>query len=94
MRAFAVLFYFENLFLLRACLIGILSSTAPGVSDIGDNIVGLFEHPVIAPGDGVVWVDGLNSLWEHCVGVVVVFGLLVGHIGQHNSVVDLWIFLH
>ena len=40
-----------------------------------------------------MWVDGLNSLREHCIGVVIVFCFLTGHIGQHNSVVDLRIFL-
>jgi hypothetical protein len=27
------------------------------VGDVGDDVVGLFEHPVVAPEDGVVWVD-------------------------------------
>ena len=40
-----------------------------------------------------MWVDGLDSLREHCVGVVIVFCLLAGHIGQYNGIVDLWIFL-
>ena len=32
----------------------ILCSAAPGVGDVGDYVLGLFEHPVVAPGDGVV----------------------------------------
>ena len=71
----------------------ILCCTAPGVSDVGDDIIGLFEHPVVAPGNGVVWVDGLDPFREHGIGVVVIFRFLAGHIGQHNSLVDLWIFL-
>ena len=63
------------------------------MGDVGDDIIGLFEHPVVTPGDGIMWVDGLNSLWEHSVRKTVIFGLLAGHIGKHNSVVDLQIFL-
>ena len=63
------------------------------MGDVGDHIVGMFEHPVVAPGDGVVGVDGLDPFWEHSVGVVAIFRLLAGHIGQHNCVVDLWVFL-
>ncbi len=40
-----------------------------------------------------MWVDGLDPLREHCVGVVIVFCFLSGHIGQYNSIVDLRIFL-
>ena len=39
--------------------------TTPSVGDVGDDVVGLFEHPVVAPGDGIVWVDRLDSLREH-----------------------------
>ena len=60
----------------------IFCCAAVGVGDVSNNIIGLFEHPVVAPGDGVMWVDGLNPLREHSVGVVVVFRLLAGHIGQ------------
>ena len=42
------------------------------MGDVGDNVAGSFEHPIVAPGDGVVWVDRLNSFWEHSVGVVIV----------------------
>ena len=31
----------------------VLISAAVGVSDAGDDIVGLFEHPVVALGDGI-----------------------------------------
>ena len=55
------------------------------MGDVGDDIVGLFEHPVVTPGDGVVRVDGLDSLWEHSIGVVIIFCLLTGHIGQCNE---------
>ena len=62
------------------------------MGDIGNDIVGLFEHPSVAPRDGVVWVDRLDTLREHRIGVVVVFCFLAGHVGQDHSVVDLWIF--
>ena len=64
---------------------GVLMCSAPGMGDVGDDVVGLFEHPVVAPGDGIVWVDRFDSFWQHCVGVVVVLGLLAGHIGQSNG---------
>ena len=79
--------------LLALGFFGVLICAAPGVGDVGSNIVGLLKHPVVAPGDGVMWVDGFDSLREHSVGVVVVFRLLARHIGQYNCVVDLWIFL-
>ena len=40
----------------------ILCGAAPGVGDVGDDIVGLFQHPVVTPRDGVVRVDGLGSM--------------------------------
>ena len=52
------------------------------MGDVGDDVIGLFEHPVVTPGDGVVWMDGLDPFREHGVGVVVVFCFLSGHIGQ------------
>ena len=39
----------------------ILCCAAVGVGDVSDDIVGLFEHPVIAPGDDVLRMDGLDS---------------------------------
>ena len=99
-RFFSIVYRFLELLsqidyylLLAFRFLHILRCAAPGVGDVGDDIVGLPEHPVVAPGDGVVWVDGLDSLREHSIGVVVVFGLLTGHIGQYNCVVDLWVFL-
>ena len=83
----------HNTFSLLDCLPIILRRPTPGMGNIGDDVVGLFEHPVVAPGDGIMWVDRLDPLREHRVGVVVVLGLLAGHIGQHNCVVDLRIFL-
>ena len=53
----------------------------PGVDDVCDNVVGLFKNPVVTPGYGVVRVDGLDPLWEHCVRVVIVFCFLAKHIG-------------
>ena len=70
-----------------------LCRAAPGVGDVGDDIIGLFEHPVVAPGDGIMRVDGLDSFREHRVGVVVIFCLFTGHIGQHNCAVDLRVFV-
>ena len=40
-----------------------------------------------------MWVDRLDPLWEHCVRVVVIFRFLARHIGQHNPIVDLRVFL-
>ena len=51
----------------------ILCCAAVGVGDIGDDIVGLFKHPVVTPGDGIAGVDGLDSLREHGIRVVVIF---------------------
>ena len=45
-------------FPLFCCLGRKLCSAAVGVGDIGDDIVGLLKYPVVAPGDGVVWVAG------------------------------------
>ena len=36
-----------------------------------------------------MWVDGLDPLREHGVGVVIVFRFLAGHIGQHNYMINL-----
>ena len=56
------------------------------MGDVGDDVVGLFEHPVVAPGDGVVWVDGLDPLREHGIGVIVILCLFPGHICQVSGV--------
>ncbi len=65
----------------------------PGVGDVGDHEIGLLQHPVVAPGDCVARVDGLDALWEHGVRIVVVLGLLTGHVGQPHSVIDSWVLL-
>ena len=83
----------DHFFLLTICLLGALRRSSPGVGDVSDDVVRLFEHPVVTPGDGVVRVDGLDSLWEHSVGIVVIFRLLTRHIGQHNCAVDLRVFV-
>ena len=48
------------------------------MGDVGDDVVGSFGHPVVAPGDGLVRVDGPDPLREHGVGVVIVLGFLAG----------------
>ena len=47
----------------------------PRIGDVGDDIVGLLEHPVAAPRDEVMRMDRLDPLWTH--SIVVIFGLLV-----------------
>lgn len=42
-----------------------LRCTVSGVSDVGHNVVGLLEHPFIAPGDKKAWVDGFDFLQKH-----------------------------
>ena len=86
---FTNIYYF---FLLTICLLGALRRSSPGVGDVSDDVVRLFEHPVVTPGDGVVRVDGLYPLREHSIGVIVVFCLLTRHIGQHDGIIDLRIF--
>ena len=71
----------------------VLDRSSPTASDVCNDILGLPEHPVVAPGDSVVWVNGLDPFREHGVRVVVVFCLLARYIGQHNGVIDLRIFL-
>lgn len=39
---------------LQICFPGVLCGAAPGVGNIGDNVVGVFEHPVVAPRDSIV----------------------------------------
>ena len=46
------------MFLLTLGFACILISAAVGMGDIGDNIVGLFEHPVAALGKSGVADDG------------------------------------
>ena len=67
---------------LQLRLLRIPRCAAPGVGNVGDDIVRLFEHPVVTPGNGVVRVDGLDPLREHGVGVVIEFRFLARHIGQ------------
>ena len=38
----------------------ISSRAAPGMGDIGDDVVGLLKHPVVAPGDSVMRMDKLD----------------------------------
>lgn len=70
----------------------ILHSTTPGMGDVSYNIIRLLEHPVIAPGDCITRMDILYSLREHGIRKIVVLSLLSGHVGQHNSVINLWVF--
>ena len=71
------------------CLLDILRCTAPGMGDIGDDIVGLFDHPIVMPGDSIVWVDKIKPFREYSVGVVIILSLLARHISQYNGIVDL-----
>ena len=47
-----------------------LCGTAPGVGDVGYDIVGLLDHPLITPGDSKARMDGFDALREHGVGVI------------------------
>jgi len=40
------------------------------VGDVGHNIVGLLDHPLVAPRDSKTGMDVFNALWEHGVGVI------------------------
>ena len=93
MKYFRTLHQTDNFSALVNRLSSILCRTSPRMRDVANNIICLLEHPIVAPGDGVMWMDGLNPLWEHGVGVVVIFRFLAGHIGQHDGVLDVRIFL-
>ena len=40
------------------------------MSDLGEDIVGLLDHPLIAPRDCEAWVDGFDAFREHGIGVI------------------------
>ena len=69
------------------------SGAAVGVGDVGDNIVGVGEHPGVSVVDGVAGVDGFEAFREYGVGVVFVFGWFSRHVGKDNGIVDVGIFL-
>lgn len=82
-----------NKLLCRCGLLRELSGAATGVSDVGDDVVGVGEHPGVAVEDGVTGVDGFEALWEYGVGVVFVFGWFSRHVGKDNGIVDVGVFL-
>ena len=47
----------NNTFFCRFSFPRILCSISPRVGDIGIDVIGLFEQPAVAPGDGVVRMD-------------------------------------
>ena len=47
-----------------------LCSAAPGVGDIGHDIVGLLDHPLIAPRDSEAGMDSFDTFRKHGIGVV------------------------
>ena len=63
------------------------------MGDVGYDIAGLFEHPVVAPSDGVAGVDGFEAFREYGVGVVFIFGWFSRHVGKDNGIVNMGIFL-
>ena len=63
------------------------------MGDVGDDVVGVGEHPGVAVGDSVAGVDGFEALREYGVGVVFVFGWFSRQVGKDNGVVDVGIFL-
>ena len=70
-----------------------MSSAAVGVGDVGDNIVGVVEQPVVAPSDGVAGVDGFEAFREDGAGVVFMFGWFSRHVCKDNGIVDVGVFL-
>ena len=55
------------------------------MGDVGDHVVGLFEHPVVTPGNGVMWVDGFNTLREHRIGIVLPYSQPRGSVGSYGG---------
>lgn len=74
---------------LRFCHLRILRSAAVGVGDIGDDVVGVLEHPFVAAVDGVARRGGSDLLRQQGIGEVLVLVLLAGHVGQHDGIIDL-----
>lgn len=71
----------------------ILGCTAPLMMDIANYILGLPEHPAVTPINGIPWKHFLDTLRERGIAVVLVLGLLPGHISKDYRIADMRIFL-
>ena len=55
------------------------------MDDVGHDIVGVLDHPLVAPGDGKMRMDSFDALREQSIGVIAgVF--LSGHTLEHNGI--------
>jgi len=90
----ALLCQVDYLFLLAFSLFCKLCSAAPGMGDIGHDIVGLLEHPLVTPWDCEAKVDGFDALREHGVGVVAGIKLvsLWGQTLQNDGITDMGVY--
>ena len=72
-----------------------LRGTAEGVGDVDDNIVRLFNHPFISPGNSKAWVYLLDALWYYCMKFIQSIEALLsaGHVCQNNMVFNMWVLL-
>ena len=70
-----------------------MGGAASWVGDIGDDVIGVGEHPCVAVGDGIAWMDGFETFREYGVGEIFVFRWFSRHVGKDNSIVDVGIFL-
>ena len=85
-----ILYQVNYRFLFPFCHLGKLSCAAPGVGDVGHDIVRLLDHPFVSPRDSEARVDSFDALWKHSVGVIACIKLITlwGHTLQNDSVID------
>ena len=85
-----------NMLLLMFCHIRKLCSTAPGVGDIGDDIIGLLDHPLVTPRDSKARVYGFDALWEHSIGVIAGIKLISfwGQTLRNDGITDMGVYRH
>ena len=86
----------DNLFLFSLSYFSKLSGAAPRVGDVGHDIVGLLEHPVVAPRDSKTWMDGFDTLRKHGVGVIAGIKLVSfwGQTLQNDGITDMGVYRH
>lgn len=60
----------QNILTLHFCLLCILCCAAVEMGDLGDDVVGLLEYPVVTLGDRIMWVTGIHPFWVHSMVVV------------------------
>ena len=66
------------------------------MGDVGHNIVGLFNHPLVAPRDGEAGMDGFDALREHGVRVIagIKFVSFWRKMLQNDSIADVGVYRH